>query len=581
MKTFEKVAPLLKKSWKNIAFGILIIVLVDAAQLVIPKIVQWTIDNFGKEGYSKIDILYSSLLIIGLALSIAGFRYLWRILIIGNSWRIDRKLRQMYYDHLMKLSQNFFNKAKTGDLMAYATNDLNAVRMLMGIGFVAGADIIIMTIASFSFMTFINLELTLLAIIPLPIMTVFIIFFGKKMHKQFRKVQKSFATLSGEVQESLSGIRVVKAFNKESAEKKRIHSYADNYCVNNIKLAKLRGSFHPFLRMIIGFSIAIVLVFGGASVIHNKISVGEFIAFNSYLHMLVWPMIAIGWIVGLYQRGTASLKRLNNIFSQPPEINDSLANKSIKNIKGHIEFKDLTFKYKDDAPLIYDHVNISVERGHTLAVVGKTGSGKSTLVELLLRVYNPAPKSIFVDGYDILEIPLQTLRRSIIIVPQDIFLFSDTITNNIRLGNPNTPIERVYEVAKQAQVYTDIKEFPEGFETVIGERGVTLSGGQRQRIAIARALLCNPPILIFDDSLSAVDTETERNILEHLMTIRKNKTTIIISHRVSSIQHAEKIIVVEKGKIVQSGDHETLSKVEGPYKELANKQKIKEKLEDE
>jgi len=580
MRTFDKVIPLLKKSWHKIFLGIVVLVFVDAVQLIIPKVIQKTVDNFGVEGFTQSEILRSSLFIAALAISIIIFRYLWRMLIIGNSWEIDRDLRQDYFNHLLRLSQNFFNKSKTGDLMAYATNDLNAVRMLMGIGFVAGADIFIMTISSFALMAFINLRLTLLTIIPMPLLSISIYYFGKLMHKQFLIVQDSFSSLSGYVQESISGIRVIKAFVQEKADYAKVAEQSDIYCDENIKLARLDGTFHPLLRTIVGLSIVIVLFFGGIDVIRHKITIGEFIAFNAYLGMLVWPMIAIGWIVSLYQRGTASLKRINTIFEIIPEVNDNDADHNIKKIEGNITIEKLSFQYTEDTPLIFNNISTSIETGKTLAIVGKTGCGKSTFVDLLCRVYNPPVGSVFIDGKDIYRFPLQLLRESIIMVPQEIFLFSDTIANNIRLGKPAATMIEIETAAKQAQVYNDIMEFERKFDTMIGERGVTLSGGQKQRVAIARALLCNPPVLILDDSLSAVDTETERNILEHLIEFRKNKTTIIISHRISSISHAERIIVIDGHKIVETGTHKELIDLGRIYKYLYDKQKLKEKLDE-
>ncbi|MBW6513478.1 MAG: ABC transporter ATP-binding protein/permease [Candidatus Syntrophosphaera sp.] len=581
MRTFDAILPYLKKSYGKIAWGIVMLILVDIVQLITPRVMQYAIDSIQERRIDQAGLVWIGLIIFGLAIAVMVLRYFWRILIIGNSFRIEKFLRQDFYNHLLRLSQNFFNRSKTGDLMAYATNDLNAVRMLFGMGLIAAMDIVLMTIASFSFMGAINWRLTALAVIPMPILSFTIGYFGKKMHKSFARVQKSFATLSGRIQESISGIRIVKAFVQEQPELDKVDEVSLDYVKQNIAMARIAGFFHPFMGFVISISMIITLYFGGRATIRGDITIGEFIAFFQYLGMLVWPMIAIGWIVDMYQRGTASLKRLNEIFDVQPEIDDSQADPSITAIQGRIEIRNLSFRYAPDLPLIFKGISTRIDDGKTLAVVGPTGCGKTTLIELLVRIYDPPKGSILIDGHELHRVPLNVLRRDMVLVPQDIFLFSDTISNNIRLGSPETSTEEVYEAAKVAQVYDEVMEFEQKFDTLIGERGVTLSGGQKQRVAIARALLTNPEILILDDALSAVDTKTERQILENLIQLRQGKTTIIIAHRISSIQHADHIIVLGDGVITERGSHAELLKLGGLYHDLYEKQRIRARLEGE
>jgi ATP-binding cassette subfamily B protein len=578
MKTFEKVVPYIRKNLLKIIFGIILIIIIDAGQLITIKVMQKAIDGIGREGFTTTSLLYASLLILGITIVITTLRYFWRIAFLGTAWIIDRDLRQMYYEHLLKLSPNFFNKTKTGDLMAYATNDMNAVRMLIGFGFVVGVDIIVLSIASIFFMVGISLQLTLLAIIPMPILSIIIIYFGKEIHGRFRKVQKIFAAMSGKVQETISGIRVVKVFVQEQAELEKMSVQARDYVKENIALVKIFAMFFPMLFLVINISMGIVLVFGGEFAIFNEISIGEFVAFFQYLGMLIWPMIAIGWVVNLYQRGTASLKRLNSIFEVEPEVIDENVDTSIRELKGKVTFKDFNFQYNSQTPQIFENISFEIDVGKTLAIVGRTGCGKTTIIDLLTRVYNPPKNAIFIDDVELFKIPLKVLRDNVVMVPQDIFLFSDSIENNINLAKPD--IDRIFveEVTKYAQVYEDIIDFEDGFDTIIGERGVTLSGGQKQRIAIARALLTNPNILILDDSLSSVDTKTEKRILDLLIKLRRDKTTIIIAHRISSLQHADKIIVLNDKRIAESGNHKELLEKKGIYSDLFEKQQIEEKL---
>nr|HPR18799.1 ABC transporter transmembrane domain-containing protein [Candidatus Cloacimonadota bacterium] len=488
MKTFEKIIPFLKKNLLVLIGGIIILIIVDVGQLYTIKILQKAIDDLGKTGFTSGMLLKAALLIVAITVVITILRYFWRLAFIGTSWVMDRDLRQMYYEHLMKLSANFYNKAKTGDLMAYATNDLNAVRMLFSFGFVVGADIVVIVFLSLIFMIDINLKLTLISIIPMPFLTFILMYFSKKIHVRFHRVQKTFATMSGIVQESISGIRVVKAFGQEEAELSKLEKSADEYVNDNIDLVKIVALFHPMMFLLVNICMGIILIYGGQSVILQDISMGEFVAFFQYLGMLVWPMIAIGWITNMYQRGTASLKRLNSIYGSKPEITDEDCDNDITSLQGNICVQNLTFSYQPDLPPVFKDISFEIGAGKTLAIVGRTGCGKTSLIDLFSRVYNPPHHSIFLDGNDIYRVPLAVLRSDMVMVPQEIFLFSDTVANNIRLGKNDATRAEVEEVSKQAQIYEAIQEFDHGYDTVIGERGVTLSGGQKQRLAIARAL---------------------------------------------------------------------------------------------
>ncbi len=577
--TFKPVIPYIKKSIPKLAIGLFALIIVDLIQLWLPKIMQKMIDNISLENFEKSDITKSSLIMIGLTLIMMIMRFFWRTTIIGNAWSLERNIRKDLHNHLMKLSKNYFNHSKTGDLTAHATSDLLAVRMLFGMGFIAGADLLIISILSLTFMVEINLRLTLLSIIPLPLLTIVILFLGKQVHKKASATQQSFSAMSGFVQENISGIRVVKAFLQEDTETEQLEKFGKDFLNKSLGLVKINALFHPMMSMIIGFSVAATLALGGIEAMKGEISTGELMAFFAYLGMLAWPMIAVGWIINLYQQAVASLNRLNKIFNTKAEIDDDLADSSLIKIEGKIEIKNLTFAYEGTQKNILENINTFAEKGKTLAIIGKTGCGKSTVIDLITRTYNPPKKSIFIDGADIYTFPLQTLRNNISVIPQDIFLFSDSILENIRLGKPNSNKDEIIEVAKKADVHNDIIGFENGYETIIGERGVTLSGGQKQRIAIARALLVKPAILILDDALSAIDTKTEEKIIGHLIEDRKGKTTIIIAHRISSLRHAEKIIVIEDSKIHESGNHENLIKKKGLYASIFEKQQITKQIE--
>ena len=580
MKNLKLILSYLKPHKKTIFWGVCCLVVVDAIQMIVPKIIQHIIDFLRLPGFTTSGIFKFALLIFILAIIMAALRFLWRLLLITNAYKIERKIRNEYYEHLQKLSIRFFQKHKTGDLMAYATNDLRAVRMLFGIGVVLAFDFVLITVASLALMSNIDWRLTIYVIIPLPIVTFIVIFFGRKLHRLFRKVQNTFAKLSDRVQESITGIRVIKSFVREDSYENRVGEIANELVQQNMRLIKIWGMFFPFLFAVVGVSLLLTLYFGGTKTILNQITIGEFVAFNSYLHLLIWPVIAIGWVVNLYQRGTASLNRIQEIMKEKPEIIDGIdVDKSITELKGNIEFRNLKYTYPESKNTILDGISFSINSGETLAIVGRTGEGKSTIIKLLTRLFNPPKESIFIDGKDIYQIPLLTLRKNIGIVMQDIFLFSTSIEDNIRFGKQTVSQKDIIQTTQLSHFYNDITEFEGKFNSVVGERGISLSGGQKQRLAISRALIKDAPILILDDAFSSVDTETEEGILSNLKSIQEDKTTLIIAHRISTMQHADKIIVLDNGKIAEEGNHKSLIKQNGIYTDIYNKQKLREELE--
>lgn len=579
MSKLKHIQEFLKANKTKYILGIAVLIVVDGLQLIIPKLLEFLTDSLKADVLSMKQIYLYGFLIIAIAIVVAIFRYVWRMLIMGSSRELEFWLRNKLFSHLEKLSLNYFHHKKTGDLMAHATNDINAVRMALGMGVVMFTDAIFLSISTI-FIMFISIDrkLTLIALFPLPFMTFAIAYFGKMIQKRFKNVQESFAFLTDKTQESFSGVRVIKSFVQETNEVANFALINDNYLKNNMSLIKVWGMMFPLVIFMSALSFVITLYFGGNLVIDKAISLGQFVAFISYLGLLTWPMMAIGYVINVLQRGMASLIRLNQIFDTIPEVYDKKDSLSIDSFEETIEFKNLTFKYPTaNFPALTD-ISFKLQKGKTLAIIGKTGSGKSTLANLILRLYNVDENSIFIGGYDINDIPLSLLRRDIGCVPQDNFLFSCSIRENIAFAYGNLPIDKIIEAAKIADVYNDIMSFPQKFETILGERGVTLSGGQKQRISIARAIVKEPGILILDDCLSAVDTKTEEIILNNLKDIMKNRTTIIIAHRISTIKDADEIIVLDEGKITERGNHKQLVALDGYYNKIYQKQLLEEKI---
>ena len=560
--------------------GILTLFIVDFANLYIPQFTGEITDGL-KNGTMNMDGVINGIIkivIVGLILMIGRFG--WRYFIFGSARGIEFELRNDMFKHLEKLSMSFYNKHKTGDLMAHFTNDLNAIRMSVGPAVITTFDAIIMTImVLIKMVTYVDLRLTILAVIPLLFIAIGGIYYGKAAEKRFSEKQEAFSNLTDKVQESISGIRVIKAFVQERNELKAFAIANKDNKDKNMKVVKLQAIVMPLLDVIIGMSSLITLLYGGYLTISGEITLGRFIAFNQYIGMLVWPMIAAGDSITLFSQGLASLKRIENIFNEEPEIYDEDLVKDISSLEGEIKFLNLSYQYDEKNEVVLDDINLHIEKGTTLAILGKTGSGKTTLANILLRLVNVKKGSLFIDGHDIREIPLKTLRESISYVPQENFLFSDTLGNNIAFGSNLKDIDEVKKAAKEACIHDNIMEFPNQYNTLVGERGVTLSGGQKQRSSIARALMKNAPILILDDALSAVDTNTEEQILKNLKENRKGKTTIIIAHRISTIQNADKIMVLDNGRMVEYGDHNELLSRNGYYANMYAKQQLEKQLE--
>ena len=577
MKSFKVLKVFFRDNAWRYGLGIFWLIVVNTINLQVPRLLGTVTDLLSTRQIGPMDLLRYAGYILGIAAAIAIGRFSWRIFIMGSARKLEYYLRNKLFAHLETLSANFFTENKTGDLMAHATNDISAVRMAMGPGVLMLTDsLYITTITVITMAKNIDGKMTLFALLPMPFLAVIALVFGQKIHVRFKAVQQAFSSMTDRVQENLAGIRVIKSFVQEEAEIARFDKAADNYVVKSMNMIKLWGLFMPIMQLIAGISYLIVLAYGGIMVIHARITLGDLVAFISYLGMLIWPMMAVGRVINVLQRGAASMERLNALFDQTPDVNDHPEAVPVSSLKGDIDFRNLSFAYPDGTQALRN-ISIKVEKGKTLAIIGRTGSGKTTLVNLLLRLYNTEPGQLLIDGIDINMIPLATLRESIGYVPQDNFLFSDTIANNIGFAGDFSP-EDIEEAARLAQVYDNIVEFPLKFETMTGERGVTLSGGQKQRISIARALVKDPNILILDDCLSAVDTHTEEEILKGLRQVRKGRTSIIISHRVSTVMDADEIVVLDQGKIIERGTHEQLVRRGGLYQHLYLKQQLEKKV---
>ena len=581
-KSLRPLIPYFRKYRRSYLLGTVCVFLTNGIWILFPQVIRRAVDDLNL-GVTRHKLVTYALLLLAVAAGKGIFQFLTRWVVIGVSREIEFDLRNDLFRHLEGLSYSYYQRTRTGDIMARATNDLNAVRMLLGPAIMYSANTIVFTAGALAFMLSISPKLTLYAFLPLPIVSITIQHFGRKIHERFERIQAMFSDISARAQENFSGVRVVRAYVQEEAEIAAFETANQEYIKRSLKLVRLMGMLWPTLETMLGLAIVLVLWLGGREVISHRISVGEFVAFNTYMVQLTWPIIALGWVINIFQRGTASMGRIHEILTETPEIQDSEKVKSSTSetlvatpIRGEIEFRHLNFSY-NSTPVLRD-INLRIPAGSSLAIVGPTGAGKTTLVSLIPRIYDAEPGSVLIDGIPIRQYPIATLRRNLGFVPQETFLFSETVRENIAFGKERASDEDVRSAAGAASIAEDIESFPEQYKTIVGERGITLSGGQKQRTAIARAIIRNPRILILDDALSSVDTHTEDKILNHLREIMQDRTTIFISHRVSTVRNADRIAVLHNGRIVELGTHDELVAKDGYYTDLYNKQLLEEEL---
>jgi ATP-binding cassette subfamily B protein len=585
----------MKKYWKGFLAGSIAVLCTNGIMVQGPRLIQRIFDELN-HGVTHGKLLTWCWLLLAVAAGKGVFQFLTRWIMIGISREIEFDLRNDLFLHLEALDFGFYQRTRTGDIMARATNDLNAVRMLLGPAIMYSANTVVFTVAALFFMIRVSPRLTLWAFLPLPIASILVQYFGTRIHERFERIQAKFSDISARAQENFSGARLIRAYAQEEAEIALFERENTDYINRSLPLARLMGMLWPTLEVMLGFALVIVLWVGGQQVLQGRITPGQFVEFNMYMLMLSWPIIALGWVINIFQRGTASMKRIDEILRQKPTIADDPSSITVPaeaEIRGEIEFRDLSFAYdfqsilrdaalsssvEPGAPVLHN-VNLRIPAGTSLAIVGPTGSGKSTLVSLIPRINDATPGSILIDGRPIREYSLETLRRQIGFVPQETFLFSATVRENIAFGVEDATTAQVRRAAEISRIEQDVEGFPEKYETMVGERGLTLSGGQKQRVAIARAVIREPRILVLDDALASVDTNTEDQILNGLRELMKGRTTIFISHRVSTVRNADRIAVLHHGHIVEYGTHDELLALNGYYTDLHDKQLLEEELE--
>lgn len=586
MKSIGLIKPYLIENRLFIFLGLASLIAVDILQLIIPRIIKWAVDDLTALRIDGSRLLIYAFYITAIALFIGIFRYFWRLFLLGVSRRVEEGLRNELFQHIQTLSPSYFDHTKTGDLMAHATNDIMHIRLAIGMGIVAITDAILLGAAAIGFMAYINVKLTLFVLIPMPLIAFGTRFFSKKIHRRYGQVQASFSELTEAVRERFSGIRIIKAFTREHESNIYLDKKSREYIEKNLRLVRIIGAFFPLMMLFSNLSMVLVLFLGGRLTIFGTITPGDFVAFIAYIGIITWPMMALGWVINLIQRGKASLDRINQILETRPQIYDSKGAVTLPELTGHIEFRNVSFDYESPAEDTNEHlqqashvlsdISFHLTQGRTLGIVGPPGGGKSTILSLIPRLYDVCSGQILIDSTDIRKVPLAQLRSWISFVPQEPFLFAGTIRENILFENEAVDEQQLIRAVSAASIHETIRDFPKGFDTIVGERGVVLSGGQKQRIALARAFLHDKPILLLDDPISQVDMETGANIVKAIREMSRTKTTIIVSHRLSALSFADNIIVLDNGKIIASGSHARLMEQNAYYTGTYQLQEIEE-----
>jgi ATP-binding cassette subfamily B protein len=579
LKNFLPLKEYFVRNRRVLVAGLLSLLAVDFLQLLIPMVIKRAIDALTLGEATATVLLQFGSMIMAIAFAMASLRYVWRHCLFGLSRKIEEGIRNRLYEHLQNLSVSFYHRTKTGDLMARAINDINAIRMATGMGLVALTDGLVLGVSAIGFMLYIDPSLTLISVLPAPILIFFTRILTRRMSSGYEKVQATFSDLTERAREAFAGVRVVKAYARESWTYGKLKKEGETYIRENIHLTKTIGFFSAMMAIFTNLGLAIVIWFGGRLTILGHITTGDFVAFISYLNLLMWPMMAIGWVTNMIQRGATSMRRLNRVFDEVPEIQDAAPKRDMGFLHGKIEFRGAGITYPGAGRAAIREVHFTVEAGQTAALVGKVGCGKSTLLQVIPRLFNVPRGAVLIDGMDIQDIPLKSLRQNIGFVTQEVFIFSDTIRNNVLFGREGISEQTLVKALKTAEIYEEIMALDHGLDALLGERGITLSGGQRQRLSIARAILTDPPILILDDALSMVDTRTEERILNQILTSRKGKTNLIVSHRISTISRADVIGVLVDGELVETGGHQTLLEKGKEYSRLYERQRLEQELE--